>query len=442
MKRFTVTALVFSIAVMLTACGGDGGGSAALTNNDTGGTTTPAPGTLDESFGNGGIVVTDFDGDNDEAKAIAIQSDGKILVAGVAKITNNNNDFALVRYNQDGSLDTSFGISGKVTTNFGNLRIDVACAIALQSDGKIILAGYTNEGDSAFNFAIARYTSNGTLDDSFDSDGKLYTNITSNQNDIAYSVAIQPDGKIVVVGYTGTNADIAIVRYNENGTLDTGFDSDGIVTTDIDSANNYGRAVVIDSNNNILVGGDFGNNTNLFVLRYSSNGTLDTSFNSSGYVTTSIGSGYTYGNSLFLDLNGKILLAGVADITPSKDFAIVRYMTSGTLDTTFDTDGVVTTNFDGTNRNDYAYAVKVDSSGRIIVSGHTLLSGDYDFAVVRYDSNGNLDPSFGKRIYDLGSNDDRVTCMAIQADGKIIIAGRTKNTGTNETNFALIRLLP
>lgn len=432
MKRLTLAAVMCVICVALTACGG-GGGS---------GTTTPAPGALDESFGNGGIVVTDFDGDNDEARAIAIQSDGKILVAGVAKITNNNNDFALVRYNQDGSLDESFGANGKVTTNFGNLRTDVACAITLQDDGKIILAGYTNEGGPDYNFAVARYNSNGTLDTSFDTDGILHTDITSGENDIAYGVAIQPDGKIVVVGYTGTNADIAIVRYNEYGALATGFGTNGIVTTDIDSANNYGRAVVIDSNNNILVGGDFGNNNKLFVLRYSSTGSLDTSFNSNGYVTTSIGSGITSGYSLCLDSDGKILIAGVADIPPSRDFAIVRYMTNGSLDTTFGTAGKVTTNFNETNSDDYAYAVKVDSSGRIIVAGHTLLSGVYDFAVARYYSNGNLDTSFGKKIYDLGSDDDRVSCMAIQTDGKIIIAGRTKNTATGKTDFALIRLLP
>lgn len=380
--------------------------------------------------------MTDFEGDNDEATAIAIQSDGKILVAGYAKTTSNSNDFALVRYNQDGSLDTSFGTNGKVTSDA--VGSDYANAIAIQGDGKIVLAGYTTSG--GVKFFIVRYNDDGTLDTSFGTNGMLHTDITSGENDIAYGVAIQGD-KIVAVGYTGTSADIAIVRYNEDGTPDTSFDTDGIVTTDIDSANNYGRAVVIDSNN-ILVGGDFGNNNKLFVLRYSSNGTLDTSFNSNGYVTTHIGSGYTYGNSLFLDLDGKILIAGDAKVgTPAYyDFAIVRYMANGDLDTTFGTGGIVTTNFNETNSNDYAYAVKVDSSGRIIVAGHTELSGFYDFAVARYDSNGNLDSSFGKKIYDLGSGDDHVSCMAIQSDGKIIVAGRTKNTATDKTDFALIRL--
>lgn len=124
-KIFAVMMVAFVSAFV--ACGG----SSSSSNNNGAGDTPPAPGTLDASFGNGGIVITDFDSQIDEANAIAIQSDGKILVAGVAKITGNNNDFAIVRYNTDGTLDSSFGSNGKTTTNFGNLRNDVACAIAI-----------------------------------------------------------------------------------------------------------------------------------------------------------------------------------------------------------------------------------------------------------------------------------------------------------------------
>ncbi len=410
-------------------------------------TSSPAPGTLDTSFGNSGIVITDFDSQIDEANAIAIQSDGKILVAGVAKITGNNNDFAIVRYNADGTLDSSFGNNGKTTTNFGNLRNDVVCAIAIQTDGKIVVAGYTNEGGN-LNFAVARYSINGSLDTSFSGDGMVYTDLNSSSTDCAYAIAIQGDGKILVAGYTipngGSIADIAVVRYKSDGSLDTEFSPNGIVITDIDNnKNDYARSIAIQPDGKILIGGDY-NGNRFAIVRYNENGSLDTNFNINGKKVLQLGSGLHMGNSLVLQNDGKIILAGHANFTSSAsyDFAIACLLSNGNIDNTFGTNGYVQTHFEGTNRNDYAYGAAIDSSGRIVVAGHTSITTNvYDFAYVRYNSNGAIDNSFSTIIHDIGSDDDRVTSVAIQSDGKILIAGKKKISDTNY-DFVVIRLWP
>jgi uncharacterized delta-60 repeat protein len=170
-----------------------------------------AVGDLDTSFDTDGKVTTDFGASSDSASSIALQSDGKIVVAGYS-YNGSNYDFAVVRYNTNGSLDTSFDTDGKVTTDFG-AQSDYAKSVALQSDGKIVVAGYSYNG-SNYDFAVVRYNTNGSLDTSFDTDGKVTTDFGAS-SDYAESVALQSDGKIVVAGtsYNGSNYDFAVVRY-------------------------------------------------------------------------------------------------------------------------------------------------------------------------------------------------------------------------------------
>jgi uncharacterized delta-60 repeat protein len=180
-----------------------------------------AEGDLDTTFDSDGKVTTAIGASDNEAYSVAIQSDGKIVAAGSSK-NGSNYDFALARYNTDGTLDTNFGTGGKVITAIGS-STDVAESVAIQSDGKIVAAGFSNNGSNN-DFALVRYNTNGTLDTTFDSDGKVTTAIGS-ANDAAYSVAIQSDGKIVAAGFSnnGSNNDFALVRYNTNGSLDTSF---------------------------------------------------------------------------------------------------------------------------------------------------------------------------------------------------------------------------
>ena len=181
---------------------------------------------------------------------------GKIVVAGEG-VVSTNRDFALVRYNTNGSLDTSFDTDGKVTTPIGTNTSDIAYAVAIQSDDKIVAAGRYLNG-STYDIALVRYNSNGSLDNTFDSDGKVTTPIGS--DDVAYAIAVQSNGKITVAGYSfisGTNNDFALVRYNADGSLDTSFDSDGKVTTPI-IGSNYERcyAILIQSNGKIVAAGE------------------------------------------------------------------------------------------------------------------------------------------------------------------------------------------
>src|SRR5262245_31511571 len=180
-----------------------------------------APGDLDLTFGTDGIVITDFERGSERGFGIAIQQDGKIVVAG------GQSDFDLARYNTDGTLDTSFDGDGKVTTSFG--VFDQAFAVAIQPDGKIIAAGTSGLGD----FALARYNSDGSLDPTFDDDGKVTTNLAT--LDEVRGLAIQPDGKIIAAGLTESVVpsyeSFAVARYNPDGSLDTTFDGDGIAIT-------------------------------------------------------------------------------------------------------------------------------------------------------------------------------------------------------------------
>ncbi len=195
-------------------------------------------GTLDNTFGYSGYLTIDIQND-DFANAILLQSDGKILIAGMTKMGTWIQDFCLIRLNSNGTLDNTFGTSGIVITNVGSIY-ESANAIAIQSDSKIMVSGYISTG-SYTDFVVARYNSNGTLDNTFGTTGIVTTAIGS-QNDEAFSIAIQSDGKIIAGGYTsnGSNYDFALVRYNTDGSLDTGFDSDGKQMTSFTSLNDMG----------------------------------------------------------------------------------------------------------------------------------------------------------------------------------------------------------
>jgi uncharacterized delta-60 repeat protein len=189
------------------------------------------PGALDPTFGTGGKVITDFGGADDFGNAIAIDSEGRMVFAGYSH-NGSNYDFAVVRYSEDGSLDNTFGAAGKVTTPIGSGN-DFGLSCAIQGDGKILVSGYCFNG---FNndFAVVRYNADGSPDNSFDSDGIVTTSV-GDFGEVAYDMVLQSDGKIILAGYSddATTNFFAVVRYNTDGTLDNTFDGDGKVTTHI-----------------------------------------------------------------------------------------------------------------------------------------------------------------------------------------------------------------
>jgi uncharacterized delta-60 repeat protein/uncharacterized repeat protein (TIGR01451 family) len=392
------------------------------------GSAVAAPGALDPSFGIGGQVTTDFGG-FDSAQAVALQSDGKIVaVGGTASFPSG--DFALARYNADGSLDATFGSGGKVTTDFGGF--DAASAAVIQTDGRIVAAGRSGSGD----FALARYNADGSLDPTFGSGGKVTTDFGG--FDAAFGVARQADGKIVAAGQGGAGGGFALARYNPDGSLDPSFGSGGEVTTHFTSGVEVVIAVAIQLDGKIVaVGQTFAGGFQQFALaRYNADGSLDSGFGSGGIVATNFGFDSAFGGALAIQSDGKIVAAGRA----GTDFLLARYNGDGTLDATFGSGGVVTTDFGGALF-DAAFGVALQSNGKIVAAGSAIsgFPSSADFALARYNADGSLDASFGsggKVTTDFGGF-DVASGVALQADGKIVAAGQ----GGAGSDFALARYL-
>ncbi len=419
-------------------------------------------GALDPTFGTGGLVTTDFGGDGDVARAVVLQAHGKIVVAGEAYGASTYLDFALARYNADGSPDPTFGSGGRVTTNFGGFSMDRLYAVAIYplsdplNGGKIVAAGSTDL-NGRHDFALARYNADGSLDPTFGTGGKVITDF-SGDGDYAHAVTLQSDGKIVVAGETtsGTgNHDFGLARYNADGSLDPTFGTGGKVTTDFFRDVDSASGLALQADGKIMVAGfasrplAYTSTSDFALARYDTSGNLDATFGSGGKVTTDFGSttAWAKANSLALQIDGKIVLAGSAygGRTQRSDFALTRYNPNGSLDSTFGKRGKVTTDFGSAE--DSGSGVGLQTVGgqlKIVVAGSTWnSSGSQDFALARYNANGSLDAGFGnggKVTTDIGTSHQAATDVAIQADGKIVAAGNTRNPSTG-TDFALARYL-
>jgi uncharacterized delta-60 repeat protein len=384
---------------------------------------------LDTSFNGIGYVITNLSDAAEEAHAVIVQPDGNIIAAGYTD-SGSGRDFLLLRYASTGSPDISFGTGGVVTTALGP-GDDVINTIALQANGNIIVAGTTFSGTRTV-FAVARYISTtGDLDTSFGAGGIVTTSLSSG-NDVARAVAVQADGKIVVGG--DADANFAAVRYNSTGTLDTEFGTNGHVIPTI-GQHDLANAVLIQPDGKIVLAGhsDTGSTDDFAVARYTISGTLDTSFSFDGKVTTN----FTVGSNDFAlaaaqQIDGKIVLAGYAGSGANGEFALARYTISGTLDSAFGNAGLITTTI-GPNV-DEAHGVVVQPTGKIVAGGFSRQSGN-DFAVARYLPDGTLDGSFSAGGIDLSdlqnSADDLGYALALQPDNLIILAGSSDNgTGT------------
>jgi uncharacterized delta-60 repeat protein len=340
-------------------------------------------GSLDSSFGIDGKVTTDF-GRDDAASGIAIQGDGKVVVAGNTGLFGGEADFAVARYNPDGSPDPSFGVAGKVTTDFAS-GDDLAFDVALQADGKIVVAGRADHTTTR-DFALARYDPDGSLDASFGSGGKVTTDFTGGPGvDIALGVTIQGDGKIVAAGWSGPPTNFALARYNPDGSLDPNFGGGGKLTTDFGS-DDFARDVAIQSDGKIVAAGWSGQPEfrDFALVRYNGDGSLDTGFDGDGTVRTDLFGGTDdLAHSVAIQANGKIVATGstqasfVAPVLGG--FGLARYTMEGSLDTSFGTGGRMTTDF-GPGV-DSASGVALQGDGKIVTAGSSSLR---DFAVARY----------------------------------------------------------
>ncbi len=371
-------------------------------------------------MGGDGIVTTEVGNASDYARSVAIQSNGKIVVAGWS-YNGSKNVFALVRYNLNGSLDESFDDDGIVTTSIGSGNA-YAQSVAIQSDGKIVVTGWNHNGSNT-DFALVRYNTDGSLDASFDNDGIVTTQVGSDDS-YAYSVAIQSDGKIVASGksWNNNNDDFTLVRYNPDGSLDLSFGVDGIVTTGIGSGYDHAYSVAIQRDGKIVVTGA-SHNDDFVVVRYNPDGSLDASFDSDGIVTTVIEGGVGSSRSVTIQSDGKIVVAGYICSGGDVKFALLRYNPDGSLDTSFDSDGIVATAL-GTG-DSFAYSVAIQSNGKIVVAGGSWNDSKVDFALVRYNPDGSRDTSFGRygRVTTAIAIRSKAYSIIIQSDGKIVVAG-------------------
>jgi uncharacterized delta-60 repeat protein len=394
-------------------------------------------GDLDTSFGSDGKVTTDVTARGDFATEVATQADGKIVVVGGAS-WGKNPKFVLLRYNADGTLDTSFGGDGKVTTNFTR-RQDVAFGVAIQADGKIVAAGDAGLRTGNSRFGVARYNADGTLDTTFGGDGKVTTQFTRKDDPVS-SLVIQADGRIVVAGgaaWNGTNGNFALARYNADGTLDTSFGGDGKVTSDFGGRREFANAVTVQADGKLLAGGlvrfsKTAGRNRFELVRYNVDGTRDTGFSSDGRATTDFTRWHDSVQGLAVQADGKIVAAGVAGYGGSNpNFALARYDQDGALDATFGGDGKVTTNF--TAGYDEAWDVELQPDGKIVAGGDTAGKGGR-FAIARYDTDGALDVTFsgdGRAVTNFTRHDDFAYGLALQADGNALLVGASGWGGPN-----------
>jgi uncharacterized delta-60 repeat protein len=408
-------------------------------------------GAVDTTFGNGGVVTTAIDS-GAAANAVAVYpnagtpNDSKIVAAG-STVINENSVFALARYNTNGSLDTSFGNGGTVTTRISKSSTSAARAVAIQSDGKILAAGSSATTKvPAHAFTVERYTTSGSLDPSFSSGGIVTTHFTGTGSTASYddanTIALQSDGKIALAGTSidaSGSTDIALARYNANGSLDTSFGSGGKVitsyTTIPGSLGNTGvSSVALEPNGTIVVVGttEFVGGSNPlyhpFVVRYTASGRLDTTFGGTGIVVlTQVPSDGAVGAVQGSD--GKIVVAASDETNAQADLA--RLNLDGSLDTTFGTNGIAYESQPG------AASIALQSDGKIV----TGVGSNF---VVRYLSNGAPDTSFGTNGVSATAPapwtnvNPSYNTLAIQPDGGIVQAGMANVSGGG---FALVRFL-
>jgi len=398
-----------------------------------------AAGDLDPRFGSGGVVQTDFSGGDDYGFAVKTQADGKIVVAGESGVYPLFHS-ALIRYNRNGTLDRTFGNGGKVVAAL-DAGGDGLTAIAFQPDGKIVAAGSVIHNNFTVAFVTARFNPDGSLDQTFANTGSVETTFGDSEAE-GNDVILQPDGKIVVVGFSGagsyTNSNsVALVRFNPDGSLDQSFGTGGKVK----NLSSVATSAALQADGKLVVGGTYDTGTHGFTLaRYNSNGTLDGTFGTFGVVTTAIGTGDAFSFGVGLLSDGRIVLAGYSSTNQSHDFTVACYNSNGTLDQNFGTGGVATTDFSG-GTDDIAYALVVQRDDKVVLGGRSGAYPTFNFALARYGNTGQLDQTFGAggKVITAVSSDTDGYAVTLQG-GNIVLAGAAASS-QRPFDFAAARYL-
>jgi uncharacterized delta-60 repeat protein len=404
-------------------------------------------GTIDLNFGNNGFVTTQIIPDNDlknsTATGVVIQPDGKILAAG-SYDNYGKNAVAVARYKEDGSIDQTFGENGIVRSYFAETHIVGAVnGLALQSDGRIIVTGYATSATD-YDLALMRFDTDGTVDSTFGNNGRVLTQIGPS-HDYAYDMIIQPDDKIVLTGATHNSLiiDGILVRYTPDGQLDNTFGNNGVVITDFTGGADDYRAIALQSNWKIVVGG-YSNNTvtgrrEFALAKYNSDGSLDNSFHEDGLMTFESLIGGVVSVKI-LNQNQILILGGTGG---GWKVALAKVNADGTLDSNFGTNGMLQTNFVNST-SDNAVKLLVQEDNKFIVTGSSLISsGASVMSGQRFNADGSVDETFadnGAFFIDLTERGFSSSHSSVMAnDGSIYVAGKTF-TDKNINIFAILKL--
>jgi uncharacterized delta-60 repeat protein len=376
-----------------------------------------ARGDLDPTFGSGGKVTTDFGG-SESAEAVAVQRDKRVVVAG-GRLDRGPSDFVLARYTASGKLDSSFDGDGKVETDFAG-RHDWASDVEVQVDGKIVAAGSSSQGGGR-DIALARYNRNGSLDPTFSEGGKVLTTFQPSNIAGASAVLLQPDGKIVAGGHAGGRfaSAFALARYLPDGVLDPSFGSGGRVSTAIPGRDNdrvFALAAQADRKV-VAAGGSFEGPSDVVLARYNEDGSLDPSFGGDGIVVASFRPVDMVPLDVFVRRDGRLLAGGYGGVT--------RFATDGSLDRSFG-DGGRADSGDVSGS-----SVTIQPDGKILVTGTVLTGGvpPGDFGVARLTADGRLDTTYGRggsvvTGFSRGS-DDQALDGVLQPNGRLVVSGIT-----------------
>lgn len=408
-------------------------------------------GTIDATFGNNGKVITGFGTNHNFARAIAFQPDGKFLVGGTAISSHGENDFALARYNSDGSLDMDFGVYGKAVTNFleVNSEQNYIHSIYVLPNGKIVVFGTIGIGGGlSFTGAIVRYNANGTIDTSFGTNGKIISELFCYDR-YGSKLIFQPDGKFIltaVKSYINAPDNIGIMRYTEDGILDPTFGTNGQIATSFGSGRSAPCSIALKPDGKFVIAGGYTatNTGQMAVAQYNPDGTPDTSFDTDGKVITTFGPG-TNGQAMQLSIapDGKIKVAGLVGTTVT-NFALVQYNANGSLDTTFDGDGKV---FSPMPQSESIFtlinSIAAQPDGKyLVLLNPNPTSPPSDFIIRRYNGDASIDTTFGNdgRVatpFDTGFNEAQTAAVA--PNGKIVVVGKSEPANLSYINFAVAR---
>lgn len=398
-----------------------------------------APGDLDLEFGVGGKVVTDFMAGTDYVQDLAIQSDGKIVAGGRSEL-DGNADFAIARYLPDGTLDHSFAEGGQQRIPIGTAG-DFGLAIAIQPDGKILQFGNAAMGPATgTDFAIVRYRIDGSLDPDFGDEGIATYNFAGNSFDLAGDLVLQPDGKIIAAGESNDN--FAFIRCFPDGNLDPSFGIDGKVLIDFGGQDQI-HGLALQPDGKILTCGESfttnGNGLEFAVARLQADGELDQTFGGSGGRLVGYGPSGEIARGIAVQSDGKIVVAGSSRLGGDSDFTLIRFLSDGRLDPSFGNGGGLISPIRETDDDD-AYQVHVTGDGKILTCGVAIGDNRFDFALKSFLPNGNVDSDFGSTgvvTTPIGTGTDESFAMAIQPDGKIVSGGYTRDNTL--VDFALAR---